>query len=130
MYIAPGRSSERRRMARSWFASGAKHTVRTTIRGSASPSSASSSPATKAGIVRASMPRPVAESFSFSAPVVPVKVSLICWAVPPSRVVSAIAGTRRQGLQAALDLGDHVVVVGALEVAHVPLGVALHAPDA
>src|SRR5579864_1628448 len=103
----------------------ARSAVRTTIRGSRSPSSASSSPATKAGIVRASMPRPVAASFTAAA-APPRKVSLIAWPPPPSRVVSAIAASGEERLEAALDLGDHVVVVLTLEVAHVPLRVALH----
>src|SRR5689334_2273343 len=128
----------------------ARSAVSTTIRGSVSPRSASSWPATKAGIAAAWMPLTVpfgpcgpGGSFGFSAwdaPALPVKVSLICCpavapaaAVPVAALVSsAIAAARlpvppgRDRLQARLDLRQHVVVVRAGQVAHVPVGVQLH----
>src|SRR4051795_1495078 len=95
----------------------ARSAVSTTIRGSESARSARASPATNAGMLLAVIPLPVRSSFSAA---LPRKTSLVSWS-------SATGGN---GLQPALDLGDHVVVVRADEVADVPLGVALHPPDA
>src|SRR5262245_4413534 len=125
----------------------ARSAVSTTIRVSVSPRSASSWPATKAGIAAFCMPLTVAFGLSaWAAPALPVKVSLICCPpVVPAAVVpvpvapvaalvsSVIAAARlpvppgRDRLQARLDLGQHVVVVRADQVAHVPVGVQLHA---
>src|SRR5579884_2583465 len=101
--------------------------VSTTTRGSRSHRSASSSPATNAGIVLASIPMAVAWSLSPVVPLaVPRKTPLISCPELCSRVASAMRTSGHERLKAPLDLRDDVVVVGALEVADMPLGVALH----
>src|SRR4051794_38970354 len=89
----------------------ARSAVSTTIRGSESARSARASPATNAGMLLAVIPLPVRSSFSVA---LPRKTSLVSWR-------SAIGAARDERLQAALDLGDHVAVVLAYEVADVPL---------
>src|SRR5437764_9977075 len=107
----------------------ARSAVSTTIRGSESPRSARVSPATNAGMLVAEIPLPVPFSLGTSAAAaLPRKTSLISWPTASSRAPSAIGAVRDERTQPALDLGNHVVVVLANEIADMPLVVALHAP--
>src|SRR3954451_12262542 len=109
----------------------ARSAVSTTMRSSVSARSASSSPATNAGIVAAAMPFAERSSFSSSfSPALPRKTSEIsCVAVLPAAPgarSSAMRRSCRRRLETRLDLRHHVVVVDAGEVADVPVLVELH----
>src|SRR6185437_7310208 len=100
----------------------ARSAVRTTMRGSVSAKSASSSPATNAGVELAGMPLVVFGSLRASGPAFPLN--------RPLSVDSAIAASLDQRLEAPAQLGHDVVVVSADEPADVPLDVAFHPFDA
>src|ERR1035437_3030226 len=107
----------------------ARSALRTTMRSSLSARSANSWPAIKAGTDAASMPATVTNGLSDrDGPALPTKTSLICCAVSWSPVLSAIRGSDAW-LETGVNLAQHVVIVGADQIADVPVRVAFHPLD-
>src|SRR5580698_11500630 len=96
----------------------ARSAVSTTILSSVSARSASSAPATNAGIEVAEMPRPDLGFLSFCAA-----------SLPRNRPLKSLvtAASRIERLQARGDFGDDLIVIGAGQAAYVPADGAFHA---